>query len=244
MRVGGIVLCGGEGRRLGRPKAWLTIGTETFLSRAVCVMQRVVQPVAVAGRIGQPLPPLPPDVNVVRDVVPHGGPVSGLAAGFAALRRSCDAAVVMACDHPLVTPEFLRRLVDLLGDGPGIVPVSKGRTYPLLAVYRLDTEGVLMDMLRTGVTPGAAFSSRDGEPSVEGTRDGDASRSMATDRGSESACRKSERQSSLPILSVRGFAARCGAREVSASELRDVDPNLNSLINVNDWETYHRVVSG
>ena len=33
MDVGGIVLCGGQSSRMGRPKAWLPFGNETMLER-------------------------------------------------------------------------------------------------------------------------------------------------------------------------------------------------------------------
>ena len=41
---------------------------------------------------------------------------------------------------------------------------------------------------------------------------------------------------------VTEFAERCGAKFVASSELVDVDPDLDSLKNVNDPETYARVV--
>ncbi len=147
MQVGGIVVCGGEGRRLGQPKAWLRIGDETFLQRAVRILRSVVAPVVAAGRVGQALPTLPDDVEIVDDVVANSGPLAGIAAGFEALRGRCDAAIVITCDHPLLKPEFLRRLVALLGDDSGVVPEHDGRTYPLLAIYRLNTRGSLNEML-------------------------------------------------------------------------------------------------
>jgi molybdopterin-guanine dinucleotide biosynthesis protein A len=42
-------------------------------------------------------------------------------------------------------------------------------------------------------------------------------------------------------LRAADFAARCGATIVSSNELTDVDPNLDSLKNVNDPATYARV---
>jgi molybdopterin-guanine dinucleotide biosynthesis protein A len=42
-------------------------------------------------------------------------------------------------------------------------------------------------------------------------------------------------------LRVREFARRCGAHVVSADDLRAVDPQLESLVNVNDPDTYERI---
>ena len=43
-------------------------------------------------------------------------------------------------------------------------------------------------------------------------------------------------------LRATAFAERCGAKIMSSSELVDVDPNLDSLKNVNDPDTYARAV--
>lgn len=147
MQVGGIVVCGGEGQRVGQPKAWLRIGDETFLQRAVRILRSVAAPVVAAGRVGQALPTLPDDVEIVGDVVERSGPLAGLAAGFKALHERCEAAIVVTCDHPLLKPEFLRRLVELLGDDSGVIPEHGGQSYPLLAIYRIDTRGLLDEML-------------------------------------------------------------------------------------------------
>jgi molybdenum cofactor guanylyltransferase len=66
-RTGGIVLCGGESRRMGRPKAWLPFAGELMLPRVVRLLGEVVAPVVVVAAPGQDVPPLPAGVEVVRD---------------------------------------------------------------------------------------------------------------------------------------------------------------------------------
>src|SRR5262245_46114604 len=85
LRVGGVVLCGGQSSRMGRPKAWLPIGGETMLGRVVRLLGEVVSPLVVVAAPGQELPPLPPGVTVVRDPERGRGPLQGLAAGLPAL---------------------------------------------------------------------------------------------------------------------------------------------------------------
>src|SRR4051812_49738323 len=85
-RLGGIILCGGRSRRMGRPKAWLPFAGEPMLARVVRLLGEVVHPLVVVAAPGQDLPPLPPDVLAARDPEEGRGPLQGLAAGLEALR--------------------------------------------------------------------------------------------------------------------------------------------------------------
>src|SRR5947209_18374683 len=110
----GVVLCGGQSSRMGRPKAWLPFGGETMLARvARLVAEAGLAPVLAVAAPDQELPPLPAGVEVVRDPEPHGGPLQGIAVGLAALVGRADAAYVSGCDVPLLRPAFVRRLVEL-----------------------------------------------------------------------------------------------------------------------------------
>ena len=193
-KVGGIVLCGGQSRRMGKPKVWLPCGREFLLQRMVRLVGEVVSPVVVAARRGQSLPSLPADVEVVYDVVENAGPLAGIAAGLEALADRCEAAFVCSCDHPLLRPGFVRRLIQRLGDAAGVVLEHDGRVHPLAGVYSLTTRKLVADMLNQG-----------------------------------------ERRAT-------NFAGRSGAIVMSSEELVDVDPNLDSLKNVNDSETYAQVI--
>jgi molybdopterin-guanine dinucleotide biosynthesis protein A len=137
MNVGGIVLCGGRSRRMGRPKAWLPFGDEIMLPRVVRLLSEVVAPVVVVAAPEQEVPPLPPGVGVVRDEVEGRGPLAGLAAGLRALAGQADAAYLSSCDVPLLRPEFVRRIIALLGEAVVCVPQVEGYFHPLAAVYRL-----------------------------------------------------------------------------------------------------------
>ncbi|MGD2110382.1 MAG: NTP transferase domain-containing protein, partial [Phycisphaerae bacterium] len=146
-RVGGIVLCGGQSRRMGTPKAWLSFGSEFLLCRVVRIVSEVVSPVVVVGRKGQDLPPLPSDVQTLHDRIADSGPLAGIDVGFEALTDRCSAAFVTSCDHPLLTASVVMRMVDWLGDAPGVVPSHENRLYPLTAVYALTTHDLLRQFL-------------------------------------------------------------------------------------------------
>ncbi len=136
MNVAGIVLCGGQSKRMGRPKAWLPFAGELMLPRVVRLLRDVVGPILVVAAPDQEVPPLADDVRIVRDEERGRGPLQGLAAGLAALSASVDAAYLTSCDVPFLQPAFVRRLMDLLGDKQICVPHVGEYHHPLAAVYR------------------------------------------------------------------------------------------------------------
>src|ERR671936_2243425 len=138
--VGGVVLCGGRSKRMGRPKAWLPFAGEIMLPRVVRLLGEAVRPVVVVAAPDQEVPPLPPEVAVVRDEEKGRGPLQGLAAGLAALEGRADAAYLSSCDVPFLRPAFVRRLIDLLGAHAICVPRVGAHHHPLAAVYRLNVK--------------------------------------------------------------------------------------------------------
>src|SRR3954451_25449858 len=141
-RVGGVVLCGGQSSRMGRPKAWLPFGDELMLPRVVRTLGKVVGPLVVVAAPGQDGPPVPAGVAIVRDPEQGRGPLQGLAAGLAAVRGQADAAYLSSCDVPFLRPAFVRRLIELLGDYSICVPDAGGYRHPLATVYRIEVAAV------------------------------------------------------------------------------------------------------
>ena len=146
-RVGGIVLCGGQSQRMGRPKAWLPFAGEVMLPRVVRLLGEVVAPVVVVAAPGQDVPPLPAGVEVVRDEEQGRGPLQGLAAGLAALRGLAEAAYLSSCDVPFLEPAFVRRVIELLGEAAVAVPRVGDYFHPLAAVYRLSVRDEVRKLL-------------------------------------------------------------------------------------------------
>jgi len=137
MRVGGIVLCGGQSKRMGRPKPGCPLpGIDASPSGSA--MRTSVEPVVVVAAPEQDLPQLPADVVLVRDEEKGRGPLQGLSAGLHALIGRCDAAYVSSCDVPYLNPAFVGRIIDLLGAHQICVPHVDGFHHPLAAVYRLE----------------------------------------------------------------------------------------------------------
>jgi molybdenum cofactor guanylyltransferase len=137
--AGGIVLCGGRSTRMGSPKALLPFGSETMLQRVLRVLGTVVSPLVVVAAAGQDLPALPPSIVITRDEHEDRGPLEGLRAGLKGLPEGVDRAYVTSCDVPLLVPQFVTRMVELLGDHDIAVMEIDGFAHPLSAVYRRAT---------------------------------------------------------------------------------------------------------
>lgn len=145
--VGGIVLCGGQSKRMGRPKAWLPFAGETLLPRVIRLMGEAVSPIVVVAAPEQDLPELSEEVRIVRDEERGRGPLQGLAAGLAALQGQVDAAYASSCDVPFLRPAFIRRMIELLGDSQICVPRVGEYHHPLAAVYRLEVLAAVSKLL-------------------------------------------------------------------------------------------------
>ena len=136
---GAIVLCGGESRRMGRPKAWLPFGPERLLQRVVRLVAEAVDRVVIVAAPGQELPETGDSVLVVRDPVAGRGPLQGLAAGLAALPASVELAFATATDVPFLQPAWIECLHALIGANDLAIPFAEGYHHPLAALYRRAT---------------------------------------------------------------------------------------------------------
>jgi molybdopterin-guanine dinucleotide biosynthesis protein A len=134
--LGGVVLAGGAGRRMGgADKAALTVGGVRLLDRVLAAARPVCDLLVVVG----PARPTAIDgvVFVVEDQ-PGGGPVPAIATGLAAV-DDCDTVLVLAADLPLLRTGHLQRLVlAVAGDLAVQAAAAADRSgpNPLLAAYR------------------------------------------------------------------------------------------------------------
>ena len=150
LNCAGIVLCGGQSRRMGQPKALLPFGPEVMLSRICRLLGEVVDPVVVVAGARSELPESLDRVVIARDRHEDRGPLEGLAAGLAALAGRAEAAFVTGCDVPLLKPELVRHMIELASGYDAAVPHVSRLNEPLAAVYRVDVLTQVEAMLAAG----------------------------------------------------------------------------------------------
>lgn len=147
-----MVLAGGRSSRMGAAKAGLEWHGSTLLRRVVGLLMRGVDgPVVVVRAPDQPLPALPPGVDVLDDPAEGRGPLQGLAVGLAALAGRADVVFACSTDLPFLHPLFVRRVTAAVDAGHDIaLPHVGGFRQPLAAAYATALAGLAAELVAEG----------------------------------------------------------------------------------------------
>ncbi len=119
---------------MGRDKALLPLSDGRLLWQRQLDVLRQLGPAELFVS-GPRREEFPPELVCLPDEQPGRGPLGGIASALGAM--SAVQLVVLAVDLPLMTPEFLRGLLERATDGHGVVPQHResGLHEPLAAVY-------------------------------------------------------------------------------------------------------------
>jgi molybdopterin-guanine dinucleotide biosynthesis protein A len=147
MIVHGFVQAGGGSTRFGSDKALMLLDGKTMLQRTGELLASVCQDVTIVAGAGKyadaPWP-------VIADRWPGQGPLGGILTALHRLSETdsanetgdgagdpCSFALILSCDMPFLTTEFLRFLTDraLSSKAAVIVPEASRRLEPLCACW-------------------------------------------------------------------------------------------------------------
>ena len=151
-RVFGLVLAGGESRRMGSDKASLVRDGRTQLERAIGLLEEHLEHVFVSTRPGQGDDPLRSRFSQIVDRYDDLGPVAGI---LSAMDEHPGAAwLVLACDLPNIDSATIGYLLDgASAEHPATayISVRDGLPEPLCAVYRPAARPIIERYVADGI---------------------------------------------------------------------------------------------
>jgi molybdenum cofactor guanylyltransferase len=140
----GIVLSGGESRRMGADKAFLKLAGVPMIEHVLRAMREVCSSVIIVTK----RPHLYAGFNamVVTDADGRQGPLTGIYSGL--LTSTEEYNFVAACDMPFLNPRLISSMMDLSVGYDITVPAFGGFFEPMHAVYHRDLLPVIEGRIR------------------------------------------------------------------------------------------------
>jgi molybdenum cofactor guanylyltransferase len=152
-KISGYVLAGGGSTRFGADKALVEVGGKPMLARMCELLRTVVSQVTV---IADPGKYAGLGLSCVADRWPGAGPLGGIITALEdanARNESQEWNLIVSCDMPFLTPEWLAHLAEraMKSSSQVAVPESAHGPEPLCACYRTDAAPALRAAFERGV---------------------------------------------------------------------------------------------
>ena len=140
-----IIVAGGKSQRMGTDKRMLLFGERRLLESAVEKAKALSEEVILV--LSEPIE-IDCQVKIVFDKLKGHGPLIGLYSGLLETRKK--KALLLPCDMPLATVEFLRSLISQAEDYDITIPKHRGIVEPLCAVYSKNAIPVIEEQIQEG----------------------------------------------------------------------------------------------
>ncbi len=128
----GIVLSGGENRRMGTDKAFLKVAGVPLIEHVLRSLQSVFHNLIIVTNAPEHYTGY--QVNVVTDAFDIRGPLTGIYSGL--IRSSTEYNFIVACDMPYLNPALISYMAGLAEGHDIVIPSLNGLLEPLHAIYR------------------------------------------------------------------------------------------------------------
>ena len=122
--VTGVILAGGQSRRMGANKALMQLGDDSLIAHVIRRMRRVVDELLLITN--SPTEYVHLDVPMHGDIIPDTGALGGIYTGLT--HASHDAVLCVACDSPFLEPKLLAYLASVLGEYDAVMPYTQSET--------------------------------------------------------------------------------------------------------------------
>lgn len=142
--VTGVILAGGESRRMGQDKAHLPWGDRTLIEHIIETLRPVTDEIIVVAKDAVPFAHL--HARVVEDLILGAHALGGLYTGLRlAAHEQC---FVCACDAPFLNATLIQFLIQQADGWDLVIPRTREGLQPLHAVYRRTALAVIEEQLR------------------------------------------------------------------------------------------------
>jgi molybdopterin-guanine dinucleotide biosynthesis protein A len=128
----GIVLSGGENRRMGADKAFLKVADVPMIEHVLTALRSVTNRIIIVTNSPQAYASY--DATVVTDAIDKRGPLTGIYTGL--LHSTDEYNIVVACDMPFLNPRLISYMAGLAEEYDVVVPKIGEFIEPLHALYR------------------------------------------------------------------------------------------------------------
>ncbi len=144
----GLVLCGGQSQRLGRPKYLECVHNLPLYLHWSYTLQRLNIPPFLSLNHQQPIPP--GGIPIIRDAAAMAGPLSGIVAAFRQFPN--DEWLVVACDLVYASESNLRQLLEVdfnQCDAVAFENPEQNLPFALLTLYTPRAHPILEEEFKT-----------------------------------------------------------------------------------------------
>lgn len=144
--VQGILLTGGQSRRMGQNKSTLDLGNKNFTEHIIDALKNVTKDILIVG----------PIANYRNykglffdDIVKDKGPAAGILTGL--INNQHDLNIVLSCDVPLIQQELLSDLLRSYNGQDVLICRTEEGLHPLVGIYHKRCKAVFKSCIERNV---------------------------------------------------------------------------------------------
>jgi len=140
-----IILSGGKCSRISITKSFIKLGNKTIIEDIIDTLTQMFDSIIVVANEQEKYSELKVS-SVVRDIIPHKGPLGGIYTGL--VNSDSIYNFVVACDMPFIESQLISLLLNHIDGYDIIVPEYNGFIEPLYGIYSKNCINIILDHIK------------------------------------------------------------------------------------------------